>query len=106
MPDFPCVFTTVVTFPLSVLPPTAFQIVSHFRRSSVQNSGYHPGVRRDRAGRHDGPGGSHGDLHVPVFTRGCIDATLSGVPVRIPSTVLREDWRRELYRAAFFRLSL
>jgi hypothetical protein len=39
--------------------------------------------------------------HVPVFTRGCIAATLRSVPVRIEGTVLREDCRQEFYRAAF-----
>jgi hypothetical protein len=43
MPDFPCIFKTMGNFPLSVWPPTSFQIVSHLRPSSVENFGYHPG---------------------------------------------------------------
>jgi hypothetical protein len=39
--------------------------------------------------------------HVPVFTRGCIAATLRSLPVRMEGTVLREDCRQEFYRAAF-----
>jgi hypothetical protein len=41
------------------------------------------------------------ERYVPVFTRGCIAATLRSVPVRIEGTVLRENCRQELYRAAF-----
>jgi len=33
----------MVNFPLSVWPPTPFQIVSHLRPSPVENFGYHPG---------------------------------------------------------------
>src|SRR3977135_1830881 len=33
----------MVNFPLSVWPPTAFQIRSHLRPSPVENFGYHPG---------------------------------------------------------------
>ena len=43
MADFPCIFKTRVNFPLSVWPPTFFQIVLHLRPSSVENFGYHPG---------------------------------------------------------------
>jgi hypothetical protein len=39
--------------------------------------------------------------YVPVFTKGCVDATLRGVPVRLQGAVDREDERRELYRVAF-----
>jgi hypothetical protein len=39
--------------------------------------------------------------YVPVFTKGCVDATLRGVPVRMQGAVEREDGRRELYRVAF-----
>jgi hypothetical protein len=44
---------------------------------------------------------------VPVFTKGCTDATALGVPVRMQGAVERGDGRRELYRAAFicFRVS-
>jgi hypothetical protein len=44
---------------------------------------------------------------VPVFTKGCTDATSLGVPVRMQGAVERNDNRRELYRAAFisFRVS-
>jgi hypothetical protein len=44
--------------------------------------------------------------YVPVFTRGCIASTLSGVAVRMQGAVEREDGGQELYRAAFIRLSL
>jgi hypothetical protein len=44
--------------------------------------------------------------YVPVFSKGCIASTLSSVPVRMHGTVEREDGTRELYRAAFIRLSL
>ena len=33
----------MINFPLSVLSPTSFQIVSHLRPSPVENFGYHPG---------------------------------------------------------------
>jgi hypothetical protein len=39
--------------------------------------------------------------YVPVFTKGCIDATLLGAPVRLQGATDRKDGRRELYRAAF-----
>jgi len=39
--------------------------------------------------------------YVPLFTKGCCDATSLGVPVRIEGAVAREDGRRELYRAVF-----
>jgi hypothetical protein len=38
---------------------------------------------------------------VPVFTKGCTDATSLGVPVRLQGAVERQDGRRELYRAVF-----
>jgi hypothetical protein len=41
-----------------------------------------------------------------VFTRGCIASSLSGAPIRMQGTADREDGRRELYRAAFIRVSL
>jgi hypothetical protein len=44
--------------------------------------------------------------YVPVFTRGCIEATLWGTPVRLHGAVERDDGRKELYRAAFIRSSL
>jgi hypothetical protein len=44
--------------------------------------------------------------YVPVFTRGCINATLWGTPVRLHGSADRDDGRQELYRAAFIRLSL
>jgi hypothetical protein len=44
--------------------------------------------------------------YVPVFTRGCIASTLSGLPVRMQGTAEGQDGRRELYRAAFIRISL
>jgi hypothetical protein len=44
--------------------------------------------------------------YVPVFTKGCIAATLSNVAVRMQGAVEREDGGQELYRAAFIRLSL
>ena len=44
--------------------------------------------------------------YVPVFTRGCINATLRGIPVRLHGSADRDDGRQELYRAAFIRLSL
>ena len=44
--------------------------------------------------------------YIPVFTRGCIAATLSSSAVRMQGSVEREDGRQELYRAAFIRLSL
>ena len=39
--------------------------------------------------------------YVPVFIKGCVGATLRGVPVRMQGAVEREDGRRELYRVAF-----
>jgi hypothetical protein len=42
--------------------------------------------------------------YVPVFTKGCVQATLLGAPVRAHGTVDREDGRQELYRAAFIPL--
>jgi hypothetical protein len=44
--------------------------------------------------------------YVPVFTKGCIAATLSSVAVRMQGAVEREDGEQELYRVAFTRLSL
>jgi hypothetical protein len=44
--------------------------------------------------------------YIPVFARGCIASTLSGLPVRMRGTADRDDGRRELYRAAFIRVSL
>jgi len=44
--------------------------------------------------------------YVPVFTKGCIDATLLAAPVRIQGAVDREDGRQELYRAAFIPLAV
>ena len=44
--------------------------------------------------------------YVPVFTRGCIDATSHGVSVRLRGAVHREDSCQELYRAAFIHSSL
>jgi hypothetical protein len=44
--------------------------------------------------------------YVPVFTRGCIDATLRGVPIRLRGIADREDSCQELYRAAFIHSSL
>jgi hypothetical protein len=44
--------------------------------------------------------------YVPVFAKGCMDAMLQGVPVRIQGAVDREDGQQELYRAAFVRLSI
>jgi hypothetical protein len=38
---------------------------------------------------------------VPVFTRGCIEASSVGGPVRLQGAVERGDGRRELYRAVF-----
>ncbi len=42
--------------------------------------------------------------YMPVFRRGCVDATLFGVPVRMHGAVDRQDGRRELFRAAFIAL--
>ena len=39
--------------------------------------------------------------YVPVFTKGCIDAALRSVPVRLQGAAEREDGRQELYRVAF-----
>jgi hypothetical protein len=39
--------------------------------------------------------------YVPVFAKGCIDATLRNVPVRLQGRSDRQDGRQELYRAAF-----
>ena len=39
--------------------------------------------------------------YVPVFTKGCIDATSLAVPVRMQGAVDREDGRQELYRTVF-----
>lgn len=44
--------------------------------------------------------------YLPVFTRGCISSSLSGVPIRMQGAVERDDGRQELYRAAFIRLKL
>ncbi len=44
--------------------------------------------------------------YVPVFTRGCIDATLLGAPVRMHGAVDRDDGRQELYRTAFIPFSV
>jgi hypothetical protein len=44
--------------------------------------------------------------YMPVFARGCIASTLSGVAVRLQGALLREDGGQELYRSAFIRLSL
>jgi hypothetical protein len=44
--------------------------------------------------------------YMPVFTRGCVASSLSGTPIRIQGEVEGDDGRRELYRAAFIRLSL
>jgi len=44
--------------------------------------------------------------YVPVFTRGCIEATVRGMPIRLQGTVERDKGRLELYRAAFIRSSL
>jgi len=44
--------------------------------------------------------------YVPVFTKGCIKATLRGEPVRMQGAVDCEDGRQELYRAAFIPLAL
>lgn len=42
--------------------------------------------------------------YMPVFRRGCIDATLFGVPIRMHGAVERDDGRSELFRAAFIAL--
>jgi hypothetical protein len=39
--------------------------------------------------------------YVPVFTKGCIDAALRSVPVRLQGAADREDGRQELYRVVF-----
>ena len=44
--------------------------------------------------------------YVPLFTKGCIDATLSGAPVRLHGAIDREAGRREMYRAAFIAFRL
>ena len=44
--------------------------------------------------------------YVPVFTRGCIEATVRGVPIRLQGAVEHAEGRKELYRAAFIRSSL
>lgn len=44
--------------------------------------------------------------YLPVFTRGCISSSLSGVPIRMQGAVERDDGGQELYRAAFIRLKL
>jgi hypothetical protein len=44
--------------------------------------------------------------YVPIFTRGCIEATVRGVPIRLQGAVERDEGRKELYRAAFIRSSL
>lgn len=44
--------------------------------------------------------------YVPVFTKGCISATLRCEPVRMQGAVDCEDGRQELYRAAFIPLGL
>ena len=44
--------------------------------------------------------------YVPVFIKGCINATLRCEPVRMQGAVDCEDGRQELYRAAFIPLDL
>jgi hypothetical protein len=44
--------------------------------------------------------------YVPVFSKGCIALTLSGLPIRMHGVVEREGRQQELYRAAFIRLSI
>jgi hypothetical protein len=44
--------------------------------------------------------------YVPVFTRGCIEATVRGVPIRLQGAVECDAGQKELYRAAFIRSSL
>jgi len=44
--------------------------------------------------------------YVPVFTSGCVAASLSVAPIRRQGAVERDDGREELYRAAFIRLRL
>jgi hypothetical protein len=44
--------------------------------------------------------------YVPVVSRGCIVSALSSAAIRMQGTVVREDGRQELYRAALIRLSL
>ena len=42
--------------------------------------------------------------YLPVFTRGCIASSLSGLPIRMQGAVERDDGTQELYRAALIRL--
>jgi hypothetical protein len=42
--------------------------------------------------------------YMPVFAKGCVQATLLGAPVRVQGTVDRQDGRQELYRSAFIPL--
>jgi hypothetical protein len=42
--------------------------------------------------------------YVPVFTKACVQATLTGAPVRAHGTLDREDGGKELYRSAFIPL--
>jgi hypothetical protein len=44
--------------------------------------------------------------YVPVFTKGSCDATSLGIPARVEGAVVREDGRRELYRAVFIGLGV
>jgi hypothetical protein len=44
--------------------------------------------------------------YVPVFIKGCINATLRCEPVRMQGAVDCEDGRQELYRAAFIPFDL
>jgi hypothetical protein len=44
--------------------------------------------------------------YVPVLTRGSVASSLSGTPIRLQGAVKRDDGMRELYGAAFIRLSL
>ena len=43
---------------------------------------------------------------VPVFTKGCREATALGAPVRLQGAVEREDGRREFYRAVFIAVGV
>jgi hypothetical protein len=42
--------------------------------------------------------------YVPVFAKACVQATLTGAPVRAHGTLDREDGGQELYRSAFIPL--
>jgi hypothetical protein len=44
--------------------------------------------------------------YLPVFTKGSMDATLQGIPIRMQGAVDREDGRKELYRTVFIPLSV